>query len=238
MPKVEEISLKQRAELAGILNPQSAGDALASHFALEHPGNRVRIFVSKTSASRIAGFLVKAWTGYDLFQPLLVPFTASGDDLNALLEAALFDTPQALIGMPYEHIDQLEAHYILNQPKLTEILRLDPSKYRQIINVLVLAKDTPDGWPRFEVKRGETTLAATGMNWLGKRFAEIYFNQLPGLTQDFAPSLLSAISSALLERRRVALLRIGEAEDKVFTAAEEVGFRATGIRTVFGTISK
>jgi hypothetical protein len=235
---VEEIAIENRGELARIINQRSPQDAFAAYFALEHPADRVRIFVSRSNASKVVGFLIKAQTGYDLFRPLLIPFTVSSQDLNSLLEAAVIDTQQALISLPKDQIEQVSKHFRIEAKSVSELLRLDPKSYKQIINVLVMGEDTAMGWPRFEVRSGELVVAATGVNWSGERFSEIYIEQLPDLTQDYASSLLSAIAGRLLKERKIALLRLAENERRFSAAAQEVGFKPTGARMVVGTISK
>lgn len=238
MSSIEEISPSNRESLSALLDQRSPNDAMAAYFSLEHPKDRVKLYVARTSAGQAVGFLVKARTGYDLFRPFLVPFSATSDDLNDLLDAALSDTPQALIGLPPDQFRLLLDHFTISDLQLTQLLRLDPNHYRQIINVLILAEDTPDGWPRYEIRRGDTTLAAAGVNWMGKRFAEVYLDQTPNLEQDFAPSLLSSIAGRLLEDRKITLLRLADHDEGLVAAAEQVGFAPTGARTTFAIIAK
>ena len=147
MARIHEIDTADREQLAPILNTEAVSDALATYCALHHPAEKVRLFVSQGGAGKPNGFMAVAQTGLDLFRPIAVPFVASSRILQDLLEIALKPGQPVLLYLPLEQRDWLKDDLLLTEPRITELLRIDPMSFRPIVNVLVLKVDSPTGLP-------------------------------------------------------------------------------------------
>jgi hypothetical protein len=233
MGKVRVLQASERGQLADLLAPRSAADAMAAYYALDHPSDRVTLFAHLPRNGKPNSFLVMARTGFDLFRPLVIPFAGHGETLKALLQAALKPGQPVLVDLPVGNRSLAEEVVELQDVREAEILRLDPSLYVPQINVLVLESRTPDGWPRFEIHSGDKLQAAAGLNWRGDHFAEVYVEAEPAAEmRGHRAAVLSVIVGHLLGERKIALYRV---ENKDFAAKAEaldLGFRRTGARKV------
>jgi len=233
MGKVRLIQTSERGQLADLLAPRSAADAMAAYYALDHPSDRVTLFAHLPRNAKPNSFLVMARTGLDLFRPLVIPFAGHGETLKALLQAALKPGQPVLVDLPAGYRSLAEEVVELQEVREAEFLRLDPSLYVPQINVLVLESRTPDGWPRFEIRSGEMLQAAAGLNWKGDHFAEVYVEAEPeAVMRGHRAAVLSVIAGHLLGERRIALYHVGNDDFAAKAEALDVGFRRTGARNV------
>jgi len=237
MARIHEIDTADREQLAPLLNVEAANDALATYCALQHPAEKLKLFVSSDGGGKPNGFLAIAQTGMDLFRPIAVPFVASLKILQELLGEALKPGQPVLLYLPLEQRDWLMDELILTETRITELLRLDPMSFRPIVNVLVLEVGTPSGLPRFEIRTKSGSFAAAGINWLGERFSEVYLEadneaQVRGL----ALSVLSAMNNHLLEENRISLFRSDDINGLRYDELLSIGYRATGTRTLITQI--
>src|SRR3989304_1897025 len=74
MPDIRRLPAEERGKLAPLLNVHSPADATAAYYALDHPEERVELFVEYAGNGAPRGFLAMAKTGYDLFRRLAGPF--------------------------------------------------------------------------------------------------------------------------------------------------------------------
>jgi hypothetical protein len=237
MASIEEISLAERGRLAKLLDPRSAADATAAYYALNHPAERVNLLAYCATAGQPVGFIAVAQTGLDLFRRLLVPFVRSAEALDALLRAALLLQNPAILCLPQEQREWAKEVVQIDGEQLSELLRLDPRLFEPVINVLIEQSITPDGWPRFEIRRGRAGNVAVGVNWRGEYFAEIYTQVDPSPhASGFLRSVLAAMAESLLSDRHVALLRLDESQQNVRQEAIRLGFRPTGVRLLYADV--
>jgi len=239
MSRVRQIDAQERERLAPLLNRHSASDALAAYCALIHPMEKVKLYVSFDGGGHPNSFLAIAQTGMDLFRPLAVPFVASSKNLWDLLEAALIPGQPVLLYLPLEQRDWLDESLILSETKITELLRLDPSGFKPILNVLVMSVNMPSGLPRFEIRSRSGSSAAAGISWIGDRFAEIYLEadreaQIRGM----GISVIAAMSKQLLEENRIPLFGLDSQTELEFKDLSEIGYRSTGTRTLIAQVLK
>ncbi|OGO20239.1 MAG: hypothetical protein A2Z14_15390 [Chloroflexi bacterium RBG_16_48_8] len=233
MTQVRLIDANEREQLAPLLNKQSASDALAAYCALLHPMEKVKLYVSYDGGGRPNSFLAMAQTGMDLFRPLAVPFVASPKNLRDLLDAALSPGHPVLLSLPLEQRDWLDQSLLLSEMEITELLRLDPTSFKPIVNVLVMEVNMPSGLPRFEIRTRSGSYAAAGINWMGDRFSEIYLEadreaQIRGL----GLSVISAMSTRLLEENRISLFGLDSTTELEFKDLSDIGYRSTGTRRI------
>jgi len=110
------LQASERGQLADLLAPRSAADAMAAYYALDHPSDRVTLFAHLPLNGKPNSFLVMARTGIDLFRPLVIPFAGHGETLKALLQAALKPGQPVLVDLPAGNrsLDKLQAAAGLN----------------------------------------------------------------------------------------------------------------------------
>jgi hypothetical protein len=115
----------------------------------------------------------------------------------------------------------------------SEVHRLDLRRFKPLLNVLVVESQSPNGWPRYEIRGPDGALAAAGLNWKGPRFAEIYLDvELRARGGAYGASVLSAICRRLIEEKITPLYRVGADDLAAMGEAEDLGFRPTGIQTL------
>ncbi len=235
MGNIRMLPALERGQLAALLAPRSAADAMAAYYALDHPSDRVKLYAHYQRDAKPNAFLVLAQTGLDLFRPLVVPFAGQEESLKALLKAALKPGQPVLINLPIGQRAAAEEVIELSDVKEAEILRLDPSLFVPQINVLVLESRTPDGWPRFEIHSGEMLQAAAGLNWRGDHFAEVYVEAMPAAAaRGFRSAVLGVIARHLLGERKLALYRAWDEDIDAKADALNLGFQRTGTRCISG----
>lgn len=232
MADVKAIPVSDRQQLASLLDTHSAADAMAAYYALEHPEEKVRLFGYAAGSGEPRGFLAVAQTGLDLFRPLVVPFVATREIMVRLLRDALRPGQSVLIHLPADQLGWLDGEVEITEEHSLELLRLEPSAYEPVLNVLVVESDTPSGQPRYEISTAHGLSAAAGVNWRGSSYAEVYLEaddraRGSGLTR----SALSALVGRLLGERIIALYRVPTRRISLKTEAFHVGFRPTGVKT-------
>ncbi|HET7009272.1 MAG TPA: hypothetical protein VFI11_00730 [Anaerolineales bacterium] len=235
MGDVRSIAPAERHLLAPLLDLQSAGDASAAYYALRHPAERVELLADFAGANTVRGFLAIARTGLDLFRPVATPFAAHPSALHNLLRAGLRPGQPVLLFLPVEQQPWVEGLLELSEVKIMNLLRLDPGVFEPVLNVLVTSAQSPEGLPRFEVRTPGGLHAASGVNWKGDRFAEVYVeSDAEGRARGFARSVLAAMVGQLLSERLIALYRVDELDTQAAADAHRAGFRRTGERTLVG----
>ena len=231
MDDVYLLPITERKQLAELLAPRSATDAMAAYYALDHRADRVTLFAHGSGKGSPRAFLVMARTGMDLFRPLAIPFVGQAESMAALLRAALKPNMPVLLDLPIGQKSWVQEIVELQDVKEAELLRLDISQFVPQINVLVVESRTPDGWPRFEIRSGEMLQAAAGLNWKGERFAEVYVEADPvAVTRGFRSAVLSTMAGHLHADRRIALYRAEDDDVEGRSEVMSLGFRATGTR--------
>lgn len=240
MADIRPIPISQRRQLRRLLDVRSPHDAMAAYYGLQHPDDRTNLFGYYASGDTLTGFLAEARTGFDLFRPLLVPFVAQEEALQALLLAALPPLRPAVLAIPFEQRTWIADDFIHLPNSVTEIYRLDPAHYQPVLNVLVTEHTSPDGWPRYEIRSQEgQVVASAGFNWIGEQFGEIYLEAQPQVRkQRFTRSLLAAICGRLMVDKKIALYRIASEEKELREEAIQVGFRPTGMRILVTAINR
>jgi hypothetical protein len=233
MGEVRELPASDRGRLAALLAPRTIADSMAAYYALDHASDRVTLFAHFNRDDKPSAFLVLARTGLDLFRPLAIPFAGNGSQLQDLIKAALVPEQPVLIDLPIAQREMAEEVVILQAVQEAEILRLDPSLFVPQINVLVVESRNPDGWPRFEIHSGDVLQAASGLNWYGDHFAEVYVEARPAaVTRGHRSAVLGVMAGYLLGERRIALYRAGDEDGDVKSDALHQGFKRTGSRRI------
>jgi hypothetical protein len=230
MTHISSLDLDERQRLAGLLDEQSAGDAVAEYYALHHPREKTRLYTVASNQGQPKGFMAVARTGLDLFRPLLVPFVGQPDALHALLAQVVPEIGAGILRIPAHQLPWLDGAVVVDVVTRFEILRLAADQFEPTLNVLVVESPTPDGTPRYEVQTADGEYAAAGINWMGGRFAEVYLQSSDGAERRrLTRSVMSAMLGRLLGQRRHPLYLVRDADPAARTAAFQLGFRPTGL---------
>jgi hypothetical protein len=101
-----------------------------------------------------------------------------------------------------------------------------------VINVLVQETVSPSGTPRYEIRKRDGSQAASGVNWRGERFAELYLEADPEAeVQGLAISVLAAMAGRMLREHVIPVFRLEDDSMLEPSALEDIGFRSTGSRS-------
>jgi len=233
MSEVRRLQPAERGELAVLIDEHSAADSMAAYYALLHPSDRVSLFAYQPTRSGLRGFLALAQTGLDLFRPLAVPFVGQRAGLSELLRAALRPGRPVVLHIPAEQRPWALEVAELSDARPAELFRFDPRRFRTIVNVLVVESQSPNGWPRYEIRAADGSVAAAGLNWKGPSFAELYLAVDPKAKgRGFGTSVLAAITRGLIEEKVSPLYRLADDDLAARVEAEDLGFVPTGIHTL------
>ncbi len=233
MPDIRRLPIEARGQLAQLLNLHSPTDAAAAYYALDHPAERIELYVEYAGNGTPRGFLALAQTGLDLFRRLALPFAAHPLGLVSLLAHSLRPNQPVLLMLPLEQEPWVDAVVDLSDGRVSDVYRLHTSSFQPVLNVMVVAAESPGGGVRFEINSASGSHAAAGANWRGPRYAEVYVEtDDEARARGFARSVLAAMAGQLLSERRIALYRIDEMDTAAQAEAFEVGFRRTGDRSL------
>jgi RimJ/RimL family protein N-acetyltransferase len=224
---------EERSAVQTLLGSRRAGDALASYYALHHPAAKTRIWAHRSASGRLDGFLVRAQTGQDLFRPLVTLRAPDASSAAELLHAA-FPSPQAAFFSFPEPLG-LWVLPLLSAESTRRILmfRLNPAKLEPVMNIFVVQTVSPDGLPRFEIRREDRLLAAAGVNWQFADWAEIFVQTDPDVRErGYGKSVCAALCRRLLEEKRGVLYAVEEKNGLSARLARDVGFEDTGEREI------
>jgi hypothetical protein len=233
MATVRKLESNEYDLIKRLINPRVASDAQAAYYALEHPRERVSVYGFFPKNGILNGFVAIAQTGFDLFRPLIVPFTGTDESLIQLLETALPEKRPHLMYLPIEQEAILDDHFTIARLQLSSLLRLDPRGFEPILNILVMEGQNSEGWPRFEIQATSGGFAAAGLNWKSKYAAEMYIeSDEEGRRRGFTTSVLSALIDRMLAERLLVLFRVIDDDYGSFEDAFDLGFVPTGVRSV------
>jgi ribosomal protein S18 acetylase RimI-like enzyme len=221
-----------RASIRPLLNETSPADALASYYSLDHPPDRVDLFVHPDERPR--GFLVRARTGMDLFRPL-VTFRADDEATARRLFAAGLPAGRPVYLTVPERLALWSNKYLtVSDAELHRIYLLN-ALHEPVINVLVVVSTGSDGQPRCEIRSGDQPGAVAGVNWRSSRFAEVYVYTVPAARgRGWGKAVVSRLAQLLIERGRLPLYVVAESNEYSIRLAETVGFEDTGLREYAG----
>jgi RimJ/RimL family protein N-acetyltransferase len=230
---VEQLPTTERSSLRPLLEIHRPGDAMISHYVLEHPASKIRIWVHRVAPGRVDGFLIRAQTGQDLFRPLVSLRAPGSASAAGLLQAAFPSPAPAIFSMP-ESLG-LWVLPLLSVETTTRVLlyRLNPNRLEPVINILVRRTDSPAGLPRYEIRNDERLLAAAGVNWQSSEWAEIFVQTDPGVRErGYGKSVCAALCRQLVEEKKDVLYALEEENLPSLRLAQGLGFEDTGEREI------
>ncbi len=230
---VEPLPPDARTNLRVLLDPRRAGDAMAAYYALFHPAAKTKVWVHRSIAGRLDGFLLRAQTGLDLFRPLVTLRAPDASAAAGLLQAA-FPSPQAAMFSFPEPLGLWVLPLLaIESSMLLHMLRLNPARLEPLINILVQHTVSPGGLPRYEIRNESRLLAAAGVNWQSPEWAEIFVQTDPDVRErGYGRSVCAALCRHLLEEKKSVLYAVEEKNAASMRLADGIGFEDTGEREI------
>ncbi len=227
-----------RTQITALLTSQPA-DALAAYFALEHDARRTRLVVKTDGRGRAVAFVAVCQTGIDLFRPLAV---MRGDDtgaLHAALHESLAPGRQYLFSAPVTLRNDIDQVAYLYGELTNRIYTLARGDFKPIVNILVQTTRSPEGLLRVGIRaRDESWAAEAGTTWISSRYGEIYVRVAENLrNRGLGKSVVSALSSQLLDMNRIPLYSVAEDNIPSQRLAQRLGYRDTGAWELSGAMS-
>ena len=135
--------------------------------------------------------------------------------------------------MPIQHAPVMRERLQLSDLTTLQVLRLRPSLFKPVINVLVQRGTGAGGLPQFKIESKGELMALSGCNWHSPTFAEVsvYVNEC-AKGRGWGRSVLSACTSHLLEQRFQPLYLADSDNRNSLRMVESLGYVDTGAREV------
>jgi len=227
MPVVP-LRAEDRAQLRAQLDSHHPADARAAYYALHHPAGRVRLWIHPPGGDHESGFIVRAQTGQDLFRPIVILRATSSRLAEALLRTALAPGSPFLLSLTEETAYWPLPIRIVEPPLRLHIWELAPARFEPVINIFVVRAQSPDGLPRYEIRKDERLLAAAGVNWRSPDWAEIFVHtELDVQNRGYGKSVASALCRQLTEEKHRVIYALEESNHASRLLAESIGFADT-----------
>jgi GNAT superfamily N-acetyltransferase len=224
--------LAHRRKIRALLDDANPADAPTAYYALFHPAERSEIFIAEDQ--QVRGFVGRFQTGVDLFRPLVTLKCPTPEVAVSLLSQAL------VVGRPYilfaglNQLSMVGGSLQIETQRILRIYTIDPARFRPQINVMVQLFKAHDGTPRYEVRAGDRTVAAAGLNWKSPSFAEIYVHTDPAARrQGLGQSVVSALTGDLLKNAIRAIYLVENGNEASLQLIEGLGYVDTGSRQVY-----
>ncbi len=218
---------EQRRFIAHLLSPTTVEDALTAYYALYH--KRTQLFTH--GQEPVVGFLAVCQTGHDLFTPLVVMRADSDDVLSALLSDHLDEGREYLFAAKEQRASILKRCLITWDEHYNLIYTVDQASFRPDFRYLVEKIVRRDHSPRFEIRDGESVIAAAGVNWCSPYFAEVGVCTEEGYRgRGLAKAVISACTSELLKEGIKPLYIVAESNVASIRVCEALGYRFSGYR--------
>lgn len=233
---VEQTLAEKRRAIRSLLDQSKAADAPAAYYAFHHPDARTRLFTYPAGSVPARGYIALSRTGIDLFRPLMTLRLPPGDlqGAAALIYQALSPGTSVFIHGPVAYRPLLDAFFQIQSEQTLSLLRLEPRRFEEEVNVLVVRSPTPDGLPRYIVRptgpgsEGEIGASAT-VNWQSPLFADISVYTNPQYRQrGWGQSVVTALVRHLLQSGRTPLYQVEQHNEASRNLARRVGFVDTG----------
>lgn len=221
------LDLQERDLITYLLSPTSPEDALTAYYALYH--KRTQLFTHGQEA--VVGFLAICQTGHDLFTPLVVMRADSDDMLSALLSDHLGESREYFFAAKEQRASVLKRCLVTWDEHYDLIYTVDEASFRPDSRHLVEKVVKEDRFSRFEIRDGESVIAAAGTNWRSPYFAEVGVCTQEGYRgKGLAKAVVSACTSELLQEGVKPLYIVAEGNAASIRICEALGYRFSGYR--------
>lgn len=227
---------ENREILRPLIEAFRPGDALAAYYALHHPAAKTRLWIHRSPGGEADGFLARAQTGQDLFRPLVTLRARDPSAMVELLRAGLPAGQPAVFSLPEPLSLWLLPFLSVDSQRLLKIFHLDRARFEPVLNIFVQRAWSPDGLPRYEIRQGETLVAAAGVNWKSPLWAEIFVQTDPEHRErGYGKSVCAALCADLLATRHSILFAVEESNHASIRLAKSLAFADTGERELLLT---
>lgn len=231
----------KRRAIRHLLHEQDPADAMAAYYAFHHPDAKTSIVITPEEGARADGYVALSRTGMDLFRPLVtmrLPVDQGPQGYGAslvLLRRALGPGLPVFLSVPQRYMPLVRAVFDIQAEDLLRLYRLDPQRFEPVINVMVVQSTGANGLPSFLIQSRQSgemeTVATASLNWLSPHFGEIAVMTKPEhRRQGWGRSVVSALSSYLLENGRTPLYAVSESNSASLQLASSLGFVDSGAR--------
>jgi GNAT superfamily N-acetyltransferase len=225
----------QRAGIRHLLNERNPADGMAAYFAFHHPAARTRLVVYPPDGRRAKGYIALAMTGIDLWRPFITwRLSPNLEEATTLIYHALQPEMPLILHVPAADLPLVRALFAIQSEELLHLYRLEPGRFQPLINVLVMAADSPNGLPRYVIWESVETerpqaIASAGLSWRSPLFAEVAVNVLPGYRRrGLGRSVVAALAQDLLDSGHIPLYAAAETNEASIELAAQLGFTDTG----------
>lgn len=221
-----------------LLNEFDAADGLATYYTMYHEPRRTTIAIHRASDGSLDGFLTQCLTGIDLFRPLVtMRLRGAGAAARGLIAESLVPGRPYMLIVPERVMESTAPHLDVAHAERTNILRLEPARYRAEMNALIVHTEDVAGHPRVEARDGRAVLGSAGVNWRSSLFADVYVTVDPAAQRrGVGRSLVNALVGDLLKLKVTPLYTVAESHAESLALAEAVGFIDTGAREIAASV--
>lgn len=222
-----------RESLQKILDVNNPADAPTAYYALYHDPKRSSVYVRRDEHGEVVGFVGRFQTGIDLFRPVVTMRCWQPEVAADLLAEALIQGRPYLIFSNLNQLPMVGGSMQVSNERILQIFALDASRFKPVMNVLVVHKQAPDGSPRVEISSNGLQ-AVAGLNWQSPGFAEIYVQTDPEARQrGWGAAVVAGICERVLSSGRVPIYLVEPGNESSVRLARGMGFVDTGARQVF-----
>ncbi len=240
---------QKRRAIRQLLDESLPADAQAAYYAFHHPDEKTTLVTYEDARGSVTGYVCLSRTGIDLFRPLVtlrLPVNSDRGNLDLATGAELINRSippgmAVIVSAPANYLPLFGGLFDINSDRRLDLLILDRSLFKPIINVLVSKTDSYNGLPRFVIRqsndgqassRGEI-VASAGLNWRSDRFAEMYVHtKSPHRRKGLGQSVVAALVQSVLDHGRTPLYVVGGENAPSKQLAESVGFVNTGVTEI------
>jgi len=222
---------RKRLKVRSMLDLSAPADALPVYYVFYHDPERTHLHVHEDDEGHADGFVAVCQTAQRLFQPTVVLRTPKADAAVDLLRQALTDTrPYYVITTP-DLRDAVTEVVRTEQSQFNRIYRIDLSRLKSSINVLVVPEEGLGGRPRFVIRSQGEIAAEAGVTWISPHFVSLYVHTTPAAQgRGWDQAVLVTCTRWSIQSGRQPLYIVDEKDKSAQTLAKTVGYVYTGAR--------
>ena len=168
-------------------------------------------------------------TAHNLFTPMVVMRADSDDVLSTLLSNHLDEGREYLFAVKEQRASLLRRCLVTWDEHYNLIYTVDQANLRPDSCHFVEKVAGEDGFSRFEIRDGESVIAAADTNWRSPYFAEVGVCTQEGFRgHGLAKAVVSACTAELLKEGIKPLYIVAEGNTASIRVCETLGYRFTG----------
>lgn len=119
----------------------------------------------------------------------------------------------------------MDAVFDVGGEQTYRFLKLDQTRFKPIINILVTMGKMPNGLPKATIKKEGETIATASLNWEGRYFGEIGVETKSSYRrQGYGQSVVAALCQYLIDRGKGVVFVVAAENTPSIQLAESLGF--------------